>query len=55
MILLAALPSATIPAMFANEAGAYKNEAATTILVSTVLSIVTFPFAIYLIDAGLAA
>jgi predicted permease len=55
MILLAALPSATIPAMFANEAGAYKNEAATTILVSTVLSIVTFPIAIYLIDAGLAA
>jgi predicted permease len=54
MILLAALPSATIPAMFANEAGAYKNEAATTILVSTVLSIITFPVAIYLIDGGLA-
>lgn len=54
MILLAALPSATIPAMFANEAGAYQSEAATTILVSTVLSILTFPFAIYLIDGGLA-
>jgi predicted permease len=55
MILLCALPSATIPAMFANEAGAYQSEAATSILVSTVLSIVTFPFAIYLIDSGLAA
>lgn len=54
MILLAALPSATIPAMFANEAGAYQNEAATTILVSTVLSILSFPVAIYLIDGGLA-
>ncbi|TFW23855.1 AEC family transporter [Duganella callida] len=54
MILLAALPSATIPAMFANEAGAYQSEAATTILVSTVLSILTFPFAIYLVDGGLA-
>lgn len=54
MILLAALPSATIPAMFANEAGAYQSEAATTILVSTVLSIITFPFAMYLIDGGLA-
>jgi predicted permease len=55
MILLAALPSATIPAMFANEAGAYQSEAATTILVSTVLSIITFPFAIYLVNNGLAA
>jgi predicted permease len=55
MILLCALPSATIPAMFANEAGAYQSEAATSILVSTVLSIVTFPVAIYLIDGGLAA
>jgi predicted permease len=55
MILLAALPSATIPAMFANEAGAYQSEAATTILVTTVLSIFTFPVAIYLIDGGLAA
>jgi malonate transporter len=54
MILLAALPSATIPAMFANEARAYQSEAATTILISTVLSIITFPFAIYLIDGGLA-
>lgn len=55
MILLCALPSATIPAMFANEAGAYQSEAATSILVSTVLSIVTFAAAIYLIDNGLAA
>jgi predicted permease len=55
MILLAALPSATIPAMFANEAGAYQSEAATTILVTTVLSIFTFPVAIWLIDSGLAA
>ncbi len=55
MILLCALPSATIPAMFANEAGAYKSEATTSILISTVLSIVTFAFAIYLIDGGLAA
>ncbi|HLZ67582.1 MAG TPA: AEC family transporter [Aliidongia sp.] len=55
MILLCALPSATIPAMFANEAGAYRSEAATSILVSTTLSIVTFSFAIYLIDGGLAA
>lgn len=50
MILLAALPSATIPAMFANEAGAYKSEATTTILASTVLSVMSFPFAIYLVD-----
>ncbi|MFJ3484866.1 AEC family transporter [Pseudomonas sp. NPDC090202] len=55
MILLCALPSATIPAMFANETGAYQSEAATSILVSTVLSILTFPAAIYLIDGGLAA
>jgi predicted permease len=55
MILLCALPSATIPAMFANEAGAYQSEAATSILVSTLISIVTFPIAIYLIDGGLAA
>jgi len=55
MILLCALPSATIPAMFANEAGAYQSEAATSILVSTVLSIVTFSAAIYLVDGGLAA
>ncbi|MET8644846.1 AEC family transporter [Streptomyces sp. NPDC004675] len=54
MILLCALPSATIPAMFAGEAGAYKSEAATTILLSTLLSIVTFSFAIYVIDSGLA-
>ncbi|MGF6778251.1 AEC family transporter [Paraburkholderia sp. GAS334] len=55
MILLCALPSATIPAMFANEAGAYRSEATTSILISTVLSVVTFSFAIYLIDGGLAA
>ncbi|MCW8277743.1 AEC family transporter [Pseudomonas sp. PCH199] len=55
MILLCALPSATIPAMFANQTGAYQSEAATSILVSTVLSIVTFSAAIYLIDGGLAA
>jgi predicted permease len=55
MILLCALPSATIPAMFANEAGAYRSEAATSILISTALSLVTFSFAIYLIDGGLAA
>ena len=55
MILLCALPSATIPAMFANEAGAYQSEAATSILVSTVLSLVTFSAAIYLVDGGLAA
>ncbi|HEX7913069.1 MAG TPA: AEC family transporter [Paraburkholderia sp.] len=55
MILLCALPSATIPAMFANEAGTYQSEAATSILVSTMLSIVTFSAAIYLVDGGLAA
>ncbi|MFM0339373.1 AEC family transporter [Paraburkholderia fungorum] len=55
MILLCALPSATIPAMFANEAGAYRSEAATSILISTVVSIVTFSCAIYLINSGLAA
>jgi malonate transporter len=55
MILLCALPSATITAMFANEAGAYRSEAATSILVSTVLSVITFSLAIYLIDGGLAA
>jgi malonate transporter len=55
MILLCALPSATIPAMFANEAGTYRSEAATSILISTLLSIITFSFAIYLIDGGLGA
>jgi predicted permease len=55
MILLCALPSATIPAMFANEAGAYRSEAATSILISTVMSIFTFSCAIYLINNGLAA
>jgi malonate transporter and related proteins len=55
MILLCALPSATISGMFANEAGAYRDEAATSILVSTVLSVLTFPLAIYLIYRGLGA
>jgi hypothetical protein len=55
MILLCALPSATISGMFANEAGAYRDEAATSILLSSTLSIVTFPFAIYLIERGLGA
>ena len=53
--LLSALPSATIPAMFANQAGVYQREATTSILLSTLLSIVTFSAAIYLIDGGLAA
>jgi hypothetical protein len=48
MILLCALPSATISGMFANEAGAYRDEAATSILVSAVRSVLTFPPAIYL-------
>ncbi len=55
MILLTALPSATIPAMFANEANAYTSEAATSILTSTIASLLTFSVAIYLIDMGLAA
>jgi malonate transporter and related proteins len=46
MILLCALPSATISGMFANEAGAYRDEAATSILVSTILSVLTVPLAI---------
>jgi malonate transporter and related proteins len=48
MILLCALPSATIPAMFANEAGVYRSEAATSILISTMVSVVTFSIAIAL-------
>jgi predicted permease len=55
MILLCALPPATISAMFANEAGTYRSEAATSILISTVLSVITFSFMIYLVDGGLAA
>ena len=55
MILLCALPSATISAMFANEAGTYRSEATTSILASTVLSLITFSGVIYLIDGGLAA
>ena len=55
MILLCALPSATISGMFANEAGAYRDEAATSILVSAALSVLTFPPAIYLINRGLGA
>jgi malonate transporter and related proteins len=49
MILLCALPSATISGMFANEAGAYRDEAATSILVSTVLSVLTFPLVAHLV------
>ncbi|MGF6727536.1 hypothetical protein P3T43_006928 [Paraburkholderia sp. GAS41] len=41
--------------MFANEAGAYRSEVATSILMRTVLSVITFSLAIYLIDGGLAA
>jgi malonate transporter len=48
MILLCALPSATISGMFANEAGVYRSEAATSILIGTVLSIITFSIAIAL-------
>jgi malonate transporter and related proteins len=55
MILLCALPSATISGMFANEAGSYREEATTSILVSSIMSIVTFSCAIYLIDRGLGA
>jgi len=55
MILLCALPSATISGMFANEACAYRGEAATSILVSTVRSVLTFPPAIDLINRGLRA
>jgi malonate transporter len=55
MILLCALPSATISGMFANEAGTYRDEATTSILFSAILSLVTFSFAIYLIDSGLGA
>ncbi|MGG7647044.1 hypothetical protein [Pseudomonas frederiksbergensis] len=43
------------PLSTAASAGYAQSEAATSILVSTVLSIVTFSFAIYLIDGGLAA
>ena len=55
MILLCSLPSATISGMFANEACAYRDEAATSILVSTVLSILTFSFISHLIAGGLGA
>lgn len=48
MILLCALPSATISAMFANEAGVYRSEAATSILAGTVSSVVTFAISIAL-------
>jgi predicted permease len=41
--------------MFANEAGAYRDEAATSILVSTTLSILTFSLVVYLINGGLGA
>jgi len=55
MILLCALPSATMTAMFANDAGVYQSEAATSVLVDTALSIFTFSVVIYLINGGLAA
>jgi malonate transporter len=48
IILLCALPSATITAMFANEASVYQSEAATSIFAGTVLSIVTLSAAIWL-------
>lgn len=48
IILLAALPSATMTAMFANEARIYEGEASTSILLGTVLSLFTFALAIYL-------
>ena len=53
MILLCGLPSATISGMFANEACSYRDEATTSILFSTILSLDTFSFAIYLIERGL--
>jgi hypothetical protein len=43
----------TIGQMISN--GAYRDEEATSILVSTVLSVLTFPRAIYLINRGLGA
>lgn len=55
MILLCALPSATISAMFADQADAYRSEAATSVLASTVLSLLTFSAAIYLVNRGLAS
>jgi len=48
IILLFALPSATITAMFANDARLYQAEAAASILLGTILSIATFSIAIWL-------
>jgi malonate transporter and related proteins len=48
IILLCALPSATITAMFANEARLYEAESAASILLGTVLSVATFSIAIWL-------
>jgi hypothetical protein len=48
MILLGALPTASMTAMFAVEYNVYKEESDATILLSTVLSIVTLGIAIAL-------
>ncbi|MGH8618187.1 MAG: AEC family transporter [Burkholderiales bacterium] len=48
IILLCALPSATITAMFANEARVYEAEASTSIFTGTVLSILTLSAVIWL-------
>jgi malonate transporter and related proteins len=48
IILLCALPSATITAMFANDARLYEAEAAASILLGTILSIATFSIVIWL-------
>lgn len=52
IVLLCALPSATITAMFANEAQRYEAEASASIFAGTVLSVVTLSVAIWL-TAGL--
>lgn len=52
LLLLSALPSATMTAMFANEARAYEAEASGAILLGTLLSLITFPLVIWL-SAGL--
>jgi predicted permease len=48
MILLGALPTGSMTAMFAVEYNVYKEESDATILLSTVLSIVTLGIAIAL-------
>ncbi|GGY20884.1 AEC family transporter [Paludibacterium paludis] len=47
LFLLAALPSATMTAMFASEAQVYEAEASGSILLGTVLSLVSFSLAIH--------